>query len=133
MKNLAFILPALLVIALISCEKDNLSANEVTNNLIQGEWDVTSYTIDGVEEIVPGFSVDMRYTKTGEATGSTEWRFFTGALLVELVKLDYEIINDGQQIDFGSGGVLNVEATSDFLQLEGNLDGYRHELEAEKE
>ena len=134
MKDLTLVLLAFLMIGLVACEKDeDLSPNEVTNNRIQGEWNVSSWTIDGVEEIVPGFAMDMSFTKTGEANGTTEWRFFDGPVLDELIEFSYEIVNDGQRIDFGGGDIMSLDVSGDFLQLEGNIDGYRWELEAEKE
>lgn len=115
----------------IHCSKD-VDANEEANNKLDGNWDVESFRVDGVEQLLfTANDFDMEFRKEGDATGETEWTItdiFGGTTTIEG---DYTIMNDGTRIDF-EGDELNLEFNGDFLTIDGNVDGEFWEIDAEK-
>ena len=112
---------------------NNEDPNEELNNDLIGDWDVESYTVDGQEAIGSVLiSFKMEFKKETETGGETEWTLvdFLGATLV--AEGDYVIINDGTEIDI-DGEELNIRINNDNLFIDGNLDGDRIEIEAERD
>lgn len=130
--NFSRIFFSFLLISIISfgCKKED--PNETTNNDLAGNWDVTSFTLDGVELIGASLnSFEMEYKQTSEFGGETEW------LLVDILGAstraegDYTIQNEGLEISI-DGDELNIEINGDKLELSGNIDGDRWEVEADR-
>ena len=114
-----------------SCEKDS-DPNEDTNNQIQGEWDVKSWTLDGVEQM--DFTVntfEMDFKKESGIGGETDWLIIFTDGSTTRIDGDYEIQNDGREIDV-DGDDLNIDIDRDNMDMSGNIDGRRWEIEAEK-
>jgi len=100
MKNLLILMAIALVMA--SCAKD---PNLVTNEALEGTWDITSYTFDGEEAYGPdGLFNDgfVTYTKVEDFTGkaSTTMTVFPGSELesTQSGNFTYEISNEGSTL-----------------------------------
>lgn len=125
--------------AMTSCKKDkNDDPAPAPSHAIVGEWDIESFTIDGVE--IKGTVVLSSRIKFGEYTGANgnfEWTIVYADGSGEVAAGDYtadeedgvvELENDnGQTLRF------DYEIDGDALELSGNLDGERYELKAERD
>ena len=116
-----------------SCQKEEDNPNESINNQIEGDWDVTSFTLDGVEQMkfsITSFQMDFK--KEYAEGGETDWLLIgTNGNTTEL-EGDYEIQNSGTEIDV-DGDDLNLDLDGDELKLSGNIDGQRWEIEADRD
>lgn len=134
-RNFHFLLMLVLVslVTLTTCKKDEKDPNEATNDALAGDWDVDSFTLDGVEAI--GFSVNsfsMEFTKQGPADGETEWLLIDTSGGSQTISGDYEIQNEGTEIDF-EGDDFEIEIEGDDLTLEGNVNGTLWIIRAERD
>ncbi|MEO0731510.1 MAG: hypothetical protein AAFZ52_01645 [Bacteroidota bacterium] len=115
-----------------ACQEDE-DPNEATNNRLQGDWDVDSYTIDGSEQM--NFSLNsftMEYTKQGPNDGEFDWLLINSFGNTTRIDGDYEIENSGMEIDF-DGDEFDIEIDGDDLEIEGNVGGERWEIKAERD
>lgn len=123
---------ALGTLALTACE-DDLDPREEANNRLQGDWDVTSFTRDGVEFIGAGISVyEIEFEKSDAFEGEAEENIIYSSGESERFDLDYEIEDDGNAIEYGDND-LDLEVDGDDLTMSGNVDGFRFEIEAERD
>lgn len=116
----------------IQCTID-IDPNEDVNNRLNGDWDVESFRYDGQEQI--SYTINtftMEFTKETATTGETQWTLFDVLGDVTSFAGDYEIIEEGQRIEF-EGDELNIDIEGDFLTIEGNVDGIYWEIAAEKD
>ena len=137
MKNFHKLLPLLALAGACTlgtaCDDDDVDPNEDVNNKIQGDWEVESYTIDGVEQIQFTISRwDMEFTKQGPADGETEWDIVGGNGATSGGEFDYDIENAGTEIDI-DGLEFDVDVDGDDLELSGNINGERWVIEAERD
>lgn len=114
-----------------SCDEDE-DPNEVTNNRLQGDWEVQSWTVDGVEQIVTGSSFDMEFEKGDPTNGEFEWDLGT-----ENFDGEYEIESNGNEIEFefDAGGQfdMDIDIDGDDLELDGRINNERWIIEAERD
>ena len=118
-----------------SCEifkKDDLLREDIV-----GEWDITSFTIDGVEakgSVIKNSK--MEFEKYSGTSGDFEWTityadgtldFQDGEYEIDEDEKEIELINDGQKIK------LEMELIEDRLELEGTIDGERYILKARRD
>ena len=118
---------------LVSGCKDDVDPNVDVNNRLEGDWDVESFTVDGTEymgSVVTSF--EMEYEKQSDTEGEAQWTVIYSNGATERTEGDYEIQNSGQEIDFDNTD-LEIEIDGDELTLEGILDGFRVEIEAERD
>lgn len=121
-----------------SCgEDDDISANEDVNNRLEGDWEVTSFSIDGSETIPAGVqSFDMEFEKEGPEEGELDWdivyRPGSGFDPVR-IRGDYEISNEGREMELDGGIEFDITLNGDDLELAGTVDGRRWEIEAERD
>ena len=118
---------------LVSGCKDDVDPNVDVNNRLEGDWDVESFTVDGTEymgSVVTSF--EMEYEKQSDTEGEAQWTVIYSNGTTERTEGDYEIQNSGQEIDFDNTD-LEIEIDGDELTLEGILDGFRVEIEAERD
>ena len=117
----------------ISCNEDT-DPNEDIATQLDGDWDVTSFTLDGVEQM--GFSINtfsMDFKKENAIGGETDWEFTTVTGESQRLSGDFEVQNDGKEIDL-DGSDLDISFKSnDRLSLDGNIDGQRWEIEADRD
>ncbi len=128
--NLAkgILLCTFLSITLSSCNKDRLA-----NKDIEGQWEVQSLTIDGVEQMdVILTSFELEFKSDSDIGGESEWDLIGTDGSATKVETDYEISDDGTEIDF-DGDKFDMDLDRDNLELSGNLGGTRWEIEADRD
>ncbi|GAB4489947.1 MAG: hypothetical protein OHK0019_08210 [Saprospiraceae bacterium] len=139
--NLATLALLLLVLAgFSSCKKDDDDKNDNGNlrEAIVGEWEVTSFTFDGVEVLgtVITYSKMEFETYTG-SNGDFEWNILYGDGSSENQIGDYEVDEEDNEVELQSanGSIFKLEAEikGDKLELSGILDGERVVVEAERD
>ena len=114
-------------------DDDDVDPNEETNNRLEGEWEVDSWTVDGVEvmgSLVTSF--DMEYEKQGPTDGEVEWTIIGGNGATSRVDGDYDIENSGTEIDI-DGDDFDIEIDGDDLELSGTVNAERWVIEAERD
>ena len=130
-KGRIFIGILLLGILFTACEKTDPNAE--TNNLLQGDWEVESWTLDGVEQMGSNVNTfDIEFKAETDIGGETEWSFIDVLGQAGKIEADYTVENEGKEIDV-EGDDLTVTFSGNVLKLSGNLDGNRWEIEAEKD
>ena len=104
-----------------------------TNNRLEGDWEVTSFTMDGVEQILTGSTFDREFEKEDPDNGEFEWNFGAEGVL----RGDYEVESNGEELelDFEGGGRINmdIEIDGDDLELDGLVNNERWVIEAERD
>ncbi|MEL6276067.1 MAG: hypothetical protein AAFU03_13285 [Bacteroidota bacterium] len=128
-----FLVAALTLLTFSSCNNEDTDPNESINNQLEGDWEVESFTIDGEERMnFTHNSFDMEFSKEGPASGEAQWNIiFTDGSTFNS-EFDYEIENEGQEIDF-DGDDFDIEIDGDDLELSGNVSGARWIIEAERD
>lgn len=142
MKTQKFILffSLILTISMLitSCGDDTMTPivevdkNEQANDQLDGEWKVTSLRIDGSENI------DWLYQKVtlefdadkDAATGDFSWELVDFDGITEIISGDYEIKNDGEELEL-DGNDLALDVSNSDLDVEGNIDGFYWEIQAD--
>ena len=131
----AFLLLMILLPAFTSCNKDK---KPTLRGEIVGEWELKSFTVDGVElkgSIV--LASKMEFEAYSGSNGDFEWVVNYADGTSETASGDYTLDeedaevelenNDGERIKF------DVEIDGDDMELSGILDGERYELKAERD
>ena len=119
-------------LAFTACDED-LDPREEANNRLVGDWDVTSLTIDGVEQMqVFITSFEMEYEKTDPFEGEGEWTLIGANGNVARSDGDYEIEDGGDGIEF-DGIDFDLDLDGDDVEFEGILDGERWIIQAERD
>jgi hypothetical protein len=122
-----------------SCDKDD--DNDNNSNLrvaIVGDWEVTSFTIDGVEVIgTIILASKMEFEGYSGANGDFEWSINYGDGSSEKQSGDYTVDEEDKEVELQSadGETLKMEADvkGDKLELSGNLDGERVVIKADRD
>ena len=118
---------------LLGACKEDLDPREEVHDQLVGEWEVESFTVDGVESIGTFIqSFEMEYTKQDAFTGETEWTVIDGVGTTTRQESDYTIEAEGREIDI-DGDDLDITIVGDDLTLSGNVDGDRWVIEAERD
>lgn len=131
---LLFVLPGL-----TSCKKDDdKNDNSNLRAAIVGDWEVTSFTIDGVE--VMGtviLSSKMEFETYSGSNGDFEWSIHYGDGSSENQSGDYEVDQEDKEVELQSNDgeilKLDVDIDGDELELSGNLDGERVVIKADRD
>src|SRR5690606_2753769 len=121
-----------------SCKKDDDKNNDNLRTAIVGEWEVTSFTFDGVE--VMGTIVlasKMEFETYSGSNGDFEWSINYGDGSSELQSGDYEVDEEDKEVELQSndGEIIKLEAdvNGDDLELSGILDGERIVIKADRD
>ncbi len=117
-----------------ACEKD-VDPREETNNKLNGDWDVTSLTIDGSETIPAAISsFEMEFDKENAFDGSAEWTLIAARTgQTSKVKGDYDIQDSGTELNF-DGDDLEIDfRNDDRLELEGVINNQRWVIKADRD
>lgn len=137
--NLTALALLLLVLSgFTSCKKDDDKDNDNLRAAIVGEWEVTSFTLDGVE--VMGTVVlasKMEFEAYSGSNGDFEWSINYGDGSSELQSGDYEVDEEDKEVELQSndGEIFKLEADvdGDELELSGILDGERIVIKADRD
>lgn len=134
----AFALLLLVASGFTSCKKDKDDDKDNLRGAVVGEWEVTSFTIDGVE--VMGTIIlasKMEFEAYSGSNGDFEWSINYGDGSSETQSGDYEVDEEDQEIELQSGDgetiKLEAEVDGDELELSGNLDGERVVIKADRD
>lgn len=122
-------------LSLASCEKDD--DNTLRKNIV-GEWEIKSFTIDGVE--VKGSVVnssDLEFEEYSGNNGDFEWFISYMDGTSETQKGDYEVDEiDGELILENNNGKrtkFDVEVVGDNLEISGSIDAERYIIKAKRD
>lgn len=121
-----------LSIILTSCAKEQ-DLNKETNELLCGDWEVTSLTVNGGEYIGSVLTkFDMEFKCETDFGGEAEWSLFPINGTPIFLEEDYEIKLDGRELEFGDDD-FDLDLNEDRLELNGNIGGERWEIEAKRD
>lgn len=125
-------LAMLATISLVSCKKDTITLRD----MIVGDWEVTSFSVDGVELIAAGASFTMEYDEYSGEDGDFEWVIIESGATERYVG-DYEVDNLARELKVTPDGEaptkLDLDIQGNKMELSGNVDGYRWEIEAKRD
>ena len=134
----ALALSLLILSGFTSCKKDDKDNNSDLRAAIIGDWEVTSFTLDGVE--VMGTVVlasKMEFEAYSGSNGDFEWSINYGDGSSELQSGDYEVDQEDKEVELQSNDgeilKLDVDIDGDELELSGNLDGERVVIKADRD
>jgi hypothetical protein len=125
----------LFVIMVSSCTKE---ARLIRN--LEGTWDVTSYTEDGVElmgAFLQSFTMDFESYSNADDEGDVEFVLvdaFVGSTTTD--RGTYTVKDEGTEIEItidGETETFDIELDGDDLTMETVSDGVRYEIEAERD
>lgn len=135
----ALALSLLILSGFTSCKKDDdKDNNSDLRTAIVGDWEITSFTLDGVE--VMGTVVlasKMEFETYSGSNGDFEWSINYGDGSSELQSGDYEVDEEDKEVELQSNDgeilKLDVDIDGDELELSGNLDGERVVIKADRD
>ncbi|HNE29120.1 MAG TPA: hypothetical protein PKL15_11620 [Saprospiraceae bacterium] len=123
---------------LSSCKKDNDDSKPTPTQQIVGEWEIKSFTIDGVE--IKGtvvLSSKMEFEAYTGSNGDFEWTIVYTDGSSEVATGDYEVDEADREVklenDNGETLKFDFDLDGDELELSGILDGERYVLNAERD
>ncbi len=120
------------VFTFASCEDDEPTVSEQLN----GEWDVKSFTADGVEvmgTLVTSF--ELEFDDEGDDQGETKWTIIFSTGQTEVIEGEYEVRDGGKELRISDSSEridFDMDLSGDELELTGIVSGERWEIEAEK-
>ncbi|MDX1913786.1 MAG: lipocalin family protein [Saprospiraceae bacterium] len=130
---LLFVIPAI-----TSCDKCKEKIEPTVKERLVGEWEITSFTIDGVEakgSVI--LSSNMEFEAYTGSNGDFEWFIIYTDGSSETQTGDYEVDEEDREIELESNDgdrlKLEYELDGDDLELSGILDGERYVLKAERD
>lgn len=145
MKNIFFIpgakvLSMLLLVlpAITSCDKCKDDDKPTLKEQLVGEWEIKSFTIDGVEVKGPVITASkMEFEKYSGNNGDFEWSINyvdgtsedqTGDYTVDEEDKEIELENDeGERLKF------DFDLDNNDLELSGTIDGERYVMKAKRD
>ena len=121
-----------------SCDKDDDNKETDLRVAIVGDWEVTSFTIDGVEVVgTIVLASKMEFEAYTGSNGDFEWLINYGDGSSENQSGDYEVDQEDKEVELQSSDgeilKLDVDIDGDDLELSGNLDGERVVIKAERD
>ncbi len=121
-----------------SCDKDDDNKETDLRVAIVGDWEVTSFTIDGVEVVgTVVLASKMEFEAYTGSNGDFEWLINYGDGSSENQSGDYEVDQEDKEVELQSSDgeilKLDVDIDGDDLELSGNLDGERVVIKAERD
>lgn len=137
MKNSSrFIVPVLMLISsafFSSCNPETVLAKN-----LEGDWDVTSYTVDGEEFmnfLITRF--DMEFEEYDGDEGDFNFTVLYESGATESLSGEYELNSDGDEIDLtysdGTVEMWDIELDGDDLEIETNINGSLVILKADRD
>lgn len=136
MKNISKILViaflAVTSVLFTSCNPETILAKN-----LEGTWDITSFTIDGVELIGAGLnSGEFEFEEYDGSEGDFELTFINSAGQTIKSTGEYELNSDGDEIDLnydtGEREEYDIDLEDDEVTLEANFAGELYIIRADK-
>lgn len=138
LSNINLAAPALLLVILAcfsSCKKENDHKTGKLGESITGKWELSSFTIDGLETM--GTVILASKIKFETCGDGFEWRLIYRDSSSETQTGNYEEDYEDKEVELQSsnGDVLKliVDFGSDGLKLSGMLDGERIVIKADRD
>lgn len=123
--------------SLSSCKKDKDNDPKPTQAIV-GNWDVNSFTIDGVE--IKGtivVSSKIKFEAYTGPNGDFEWTIVYSDGTSEVASGDYTVDEVDHEVklenDNGETIKFDYDIDGNDLELSGNLDGERYILKADRD
>jgi hypothetical protein len=121
-----------------SCEKDGDKNETNLRTAIIGDWEVKSFTIDGVEVVgTVVLASKMEFEAYTGSNGDFEWSINYGDGSSENQSGDYEVDEEDKEVELQSNDgeilKLDLDINGDELEISGNLDGERVVIKAERD
>lgn len=135
-KALALIM--LVLPAMTSCDKCKDKDEPTVKEKLVGEWEIKSFTVDGVEVKGPLVTFSkMEFEAYTGNNGDFEWTISYVDGTSETQVGDYEVDEEDKEIKLenndGERLKFDFDLDGDDLELSGTLDGERYELKAERD
>jgi hypothetical protein len=134
---LSFSLLIFVALSLVSCDPAVRIAKK-----LEGNWDVTSYTEDGVEFMTVDINTfKIEFEEYADDEGDFSWTLIdTGGASI-ILDGTYEMKKDGDEMDItfksgalnGTSSTLDVDLNEDELGLSGNINGFLIKIEADRD
>ncbi|TAE51418.1 MAG: hypothetical protein EAZ89_10160 [Bacteroidetes bacterium] len=134
---LSFSLLIFVALTLVSCDPAVRIAKK-----LEGNWDVTSYTEDGVEFMTVDINTfKIEFEEYADDEGDFSWTLIdTGGASI-ILDGTYEMKKDGDEMDItfksgalnGTSSTLDVDLNEDELGLSGNINGFLIKIEADRD
>ncbi|NJB86845.1 hypothetical protein GGR26_002622 [Lewinella marina] len=102
------------------------------NNKLQGDWNVTSFTHDGYEQMDYSIStLEMDFKKDGPTSGELKqsYVFVDGSTETETSR--YEVKNEGQEVHI-NGKQFTADLDGDEITLEGTVNDAQMVIKADR-
>ena len=135
-KTLALLM--LVLPAMTSCDKCKDKDEPTVKEQLVGEWEIKSFTIDGVEAKGPVITASkMEFEAYTGNNGDFEWsvNYVDGSSETQLG--DYEVDEEDKEIELenneGERLKFDFDLDGDDLELSGTIDGERYVLKAERD
>ena len=116
-----------------ACDDDDVDPREDANNRLQGDWEVTSYTEDGEEQL--DFTIaafDMEFEKEDPFEGEFDWDVVYTNGAQDPIRGEYEIEDNGTVIEI-NGIEYDLELDGDDLEMAGRVNAVRIIIQAERD
>ena len=120
-------------------DDDDIPRAEEVNNQLQGEWEVTSWEVNGIELIPDGVrSWPLDFDREEFDTGEVEWDvdFVRNDFQDIREDLSYQISADGDELTMGNN-TFELDLDGDDMELEGDVrdgnDLQEWRIEAERD
>ena len=131
MKLLRTALLALVVFTMAACDEEKLSPTEVQNKMIDGDWEIYSWVINGTELVVSGVTIDMVFDQTSVEGGDMSWSINDNGY-VDVSAATYIIYNEGDGIDV-NGNPMSLTLTESSLEMSGLLNGNQVRIRGDRD
>lgn len=137
--NLSAILLALIILpAFTSCDSCKKDKKPTLRGEIVGEWEVKSFTVDGVElKGVVVLASEMEFEAYTGSNGDFKWNINYTDGTSEVASGDYILDEEDAEVELenndGDHLKFDVDLNGDDLELSGTLDGERYELKLERD
>lgn len=133
-----FAMLLLVLPAMTSCDKCKDKDNPTVKEQLVGEWEIKSFTVDGVEVKGPIItSSKMEFEEYTGNNGDFEWSISYIDGSSELQTGDYEVDEEDKEIELedndGDRLKFDFDLDGDDLELSGTIDGERYVLKAERD
>ena len=122
---------------LVSCKKDKNDEPALRDQIV-GEWEITSFTVDGLE--LMDFALNSSVLEFGTADGSKgdyQWSFNYIDGTSTNTDGDYEVDEDSEEVIFDgktqSEMRYDLDLDGDELEMSGIVDGSRYELKLQRD
>lgn len=128
------LLLSLALAGMTSCKKDK---NPTIQEEIAGDWEVKSFTEDGVEllgSIVTSFT--MEYDEYSGSKGDFTWQIYYADGTTERITGDYKVNQEDKELEMIKDGetiTMDIDVDGNNVTMEGTIDGFRYVVKAKRD